>query len=203
MHHFAAGSEFGPGGLYYKVLAGTSGPQGTANGIKPRLHPRLPVQHAQFVLDLRRYLAAEAVDGALRRAGPVPPLQRAADRPTANSGFGINQLTTHHHNGHNPAESDGFAWSFFFPGQYYDYRWPMILSGHGRINTDATGPKCGDAERLGGVINVAGDWHETMSTHWFHDHMLDFTAQNVYKGMAAMMNLYSALDRGREGLNCH
>jgi hypothetical protein len=31
-----------------------------------------------------------------------------------------------------------------------------------------------------------------MSTHWFHDHMLDYTAQNVYKGCAAMMNYYSA-----------
>jgi hypothetical protein len=28
--------------------------------------------------------------------------------------------------------------------------------------------------------------------------MFDFTAQNVYKGNAAMMNLYSAVDRGRE-----
>ena len=40
-----------------------------------------------------------------------------------------------------------------------------------------------------------------MSTHWFHDHMLDFTAQNVYKGNAAMMNYYSAVDRGNEAIN--
>ena len=39
-----------------------------------------------------------------------------------------------------------------------------------------------------------------MSTHWFHDHMLDFTAQNVYKGNAVMMNYYSAIDRGNEAL---
>jgi len=31
--------------------------------------------------------------------------------------------------------------------------------------------------------------------------MLDFTAQNVYKGNAAMMNYYSALDRGNEAVN--
>jgi hypothetical protein len=42
-----------------------------------------------------------------------------------------------------------------------------------------------------GRINIRGDWRETMSTHWFHDHMLDFTAQNVYKGNAVMMNYYS------------
>ena len=40
-----------------------------------------------------------------------------------------------------------------------------------------------------------------MSTHWFHDHMLDFTAQNVYKGNAAMMNYYSSIDRGNEAIN--
>jgi FtsP/CotA-like multicopper oxidase with cupredoxin domain len=37
-----------------------------------------------------------------------------------------------------------------------------------------------------------------MSTHWFHDHMFSFTSQNVYKGNAAMFNLYSGLDRGNE-----
>src|SRR6185369_12295209 len=52
-----------------------------------------------------------------------------------------------------------------------------------------------------GRINIRGDWRETMSTHWFHDHMLDFTAQNVYKGNAVMMNYYSALDRGNEAIN--
>jgi hypothetical protein len=52
-----------------------------------------------------------------------------------------------------------------------------------------------------GTIKIRGDWRETMSTHWFHDHMLDFTAQNVYKGNAAMMNYYSALDRGNESVN--
>jgi hypothetical protein len=45
----------------------------------------------------------------------------------------------------------------------------------------------------GGTIKIPGNWRETMSTHWFHEHMLDFTAQNVYKGNAAMMNNYSAI----------
>jgi FtsP/CotA-like multicopper oxidase with cupredoxin domain len=40
-----------------------------------------------------------------------------------------------------------------------------------------------------------------MSTHWFHDHMFSFTAQNVYKGDAGMLNIYSALDRGNEAIN--
>jgi len=40
-----------------------------------------------------------------------------------------------------------------------------------------------------------------MSTHWFHDHMFSFTSQNVYKGMAGMFNIYSAVDRGNEAIN--
>src|SRR6185436_7598626 len=53
----------------------------------------------------------------------------------------------------------------------------------------------------GGLMRVPGDWHETMSTHWFHDHMFSFTAQNVYKGNAAMFNIYSGLDRGAEDID--
>ena len=41
-----------------------------------------------------------------------------------------------------------------------------------------------------------------MSTHWFHDHMIDRTSENVYKGNAAMMNYYSGIDRGKEGFRC-
>jgi hypothetical protein len=50
-------------------------------------------------------------------------------------------VQTHEHNGHNPAESDGFAVAYSMPGQYYDYHWPMILAGHDTINTDAQDPK--------------------------------------------------------------
>jgi FtsP/CotA-like multicopper oxidase with cupredoxin domain len=56
-------------------------------------------------------------------------------------------------------------------------------------------------ECVDGRIRIRGDWRETMSTHWFHDHMLDFTAQNVYKGNAVMMNYYSAIDRGNEAID--
>ena len=33
---------------------------------------------------------------------------------------------------------------------------------------------------------------------WFHDHRFFFTAENVYKGMAGMINMYSGPDRGSE-----
>ncbi|HXE94889.1 MAG TPA: multicopper oxidase domain-containing protein, partial [Dongiaceae bacterium] len=130
----------------------------------------------------------------------------------------LHTISTHEHNGHTGAESDGFTNAFFFPGQFYDYRWPMELAGYDTINTTASDPRaafpCAPGETLfvndanpglksceNGSIKIRGDWREMMSTHWFHDHMLDFTAQNVYKGNAAMMNFYSALDRGNEAVD--
>jgi FtsP/CotA-like multicopper oxidase with cupredoxin domain len=50
-------------------------------------------------------------------------------------------------------------------------------------------------------VKIPGDWRETMSTHWYHDHMFSFTSQNVYKGNAGMFNIYSGLDRGNEEID--
>jgi manganese oxidase len=115
-----------------------------------------------------------------------------------NGGFGRHTITTHEHNGHHGSENDGFTGAFFFPGQFYDCHWPIILAGHDTINADASDKMAGSPDDNGGYTKVPGDWHETMSTHWFHDHMFSFTAQNVYKGNAAMFNIYSAIDRGNE-----
>jgi FtsP/CotA-like multicopper oxidase with cupredoxin domain len=120
---------------------------------------------------------------------------------TQNNGFGRNTLSTHEHNGHHGAENDGFTGAYFFPNQFYDYHYPFVLAGFTTINATATDPKAGSPNGSGGITKVPGDWHETMSTHWFHDHMFSFTAQNVYKGDAGMLNIYSALDRGNEAIN--
>jgi FtsP/CotA-like multicopper oxidase with cupredoxin domain len=117
-----------------------------------------------------------------------------------NGGFGSHTISTHEHNGHHGSENDGFTGAFFFPGQYYDYHYPIILAGHDTINPDATDPMAGSPADDGGINKVPGDWHETMSTHWIHDHMFSYTAQNVYKGNAMMFNLYSAVDRGNEAI---
>src|SRR2546428_6373705 len=120
---------------------------------------------------------------------------------TQNGGFGRHTLSTHEHNGHHGAENDGFTGAFFFPAQFYDYHYPIVLAGWRTINTGATDPKAATPDNSGGKVNIPGDWHETMSTHWFHDHMFSFTSQNVYKGMAAMFNIYSALDRGNDAIS--
>jgi manganese oxidase len=102
-----------------------------------------------------------------------------------------------HHNGLPPQVDTG---AYFFPGQFYDYHWPIVLAGHFSMNTGANDFNASTPDGSGGLIPVPGDWHETMSTHWFHDHMFSFTSQNVYKGNAAMFNIYSGLDRGNESI---
>jgi FtsP/CotA-like multicopper oxidase with cupredoxin domain len=215
-HGYALG-EFGPGGLYHNV-AGVPATDGTAKGVDARFHPNMPVQNHNSVWTFDGTLPPKLL--MVRYGQPV--LMRHYNGlpidPSANMGFGLHTISTHEHNGHAPAESDGYANAFFFPGQYYDYRWPIQLAGYDSINTDAHDPRaafpCSPGETLwtndvnpsrkiceNGTIKIRGDWRETMSTHWFHDHMLDFTAQNVYKGNAAMMNYYSALDRGNESVN--
>ncbi len=193
-HTFSKG-EFAPGGLYYRG--------GTNSGTQVKFHAKFPAQVGNSVWTFDgtmppKLLVARYGEPIVFRHHNTLPINKAA-----NNGFGAHTITTHLHNGHTPAESDGFTGAFYFPGQFYDYRWPMILAGHDSINTTATDPRAGFPNGAGGVTRIRGDWRETMSTLWFHDHMVDYTAQNVYKGNAAVMNIFSAVDRGKEGHLCN
>jgi manganese oxidase len=172
-----------------------------AASIPVRFHPGLPTQALNSVWTFNGTVPPKLLLG--RYGEPV--LFRHHNRlpfdPTQNNGFGRHTISTHEHNGHHGAENDGFTGAFFFPGQFYDYHWPIVLAGFTTINTAATDIRAGSPDGSGGITKIAGDWRETMSTHWFHDHMYEFTAQNVYKGNAALFNLYSALDRGNEAIN--
>ena len=106
--------------------------------------------------------------------------------PANNGGFGKNLVTTHLHNGHTPAESDGNPCDFFQRGQFYDQHYPNVLAGVNSTHQD-----------------VGGDIQESMSTLWYHDHMHDFTSQNVYKGLAGMYLLFNDHDTGDETTGFH
>jgi FtsP/CotA-like multicopper oxidase with cupredoxin domain len=111
----------------------------------------------------------------------VPVLVRNFnDLPSNNDGFGRNQVSTHQHNGHTPSESDGFPCDFYNSGKFYDQHYPNVLAGF-----DSTHPPLGD-------IN------ESLSTLWYHDHRVDFTAQNTYKGLAGFYFLFNEFDTGNE-----
>src|SRR5471032_3261424 len=181
----------------------------TQEGAKPnpngnipfKFHPSLPAQGPNAVWTFNGTLPPKLI---LARYGE-PILFRHHNKLPAdisqNGGFGRHTLTTHLHNGHHGAENDGFTGAFFFPSQFYDNHYPMILAGHDSINVNGTDPMAGSPDDSGGINKVPGDWHETMSTHWFHDHMFSFTSHNTYKGNVGMFNLYSALDRGNESIN--
>jgi FtsP/CotA-like multicopper oxidase with cupredoxin domain len=102
--------------------------------------------------------------------------------PANNGGFGNNTVTTHLHNGHTPSESDGFPCFFDKPGQFYDHHYPNVLAGFSDPRFAATN----------------GDPRETLGTLFYHDHRIDFTAQNVYKGLVGQFLLFNQLDSGDE-----
>jgi len=96
--------------------------------------------------------------------------------PADHVGFGSPDISTHLHNAHNASESDGGPWNFFGPGTCWDNHYPNVLAG---FSTDPNGK---------------GDPREALGTLWFHDHRQDFTAQNVYAGLAGFYLLYDELD---------
>jgi len=169
--------------------------------IPPKFHPSFPAQNGNRVWTFNGTFPPKLMQ--VRYGEPV--LLRHHNGLTTditnNGGFGRFTLTTHEHNAHHGAENDGFTGAYFWPNQFYDYHYPWVLAGFRSVNTGATDARAGGPTDAGGINKIPGDWHETMSTHWFHDHMFTFTDQNVYKCNAGMNNLYSSLDRGNESLN--
>ena len=135
--------------------------------------------------------------------------------PHDNNGFGHNETSPHFHNAHNGGSSDGAANCHFFPGTFYDFHWTASLAradGELKGSPEAAGLdpalniKFGNRKASGpddgtGRVKTPGDWREIQGSMWFHDHRFFFTAENVYKGNAGVINMYSGLDRGHESLD--
>jgi manganese oxidase len=169
--------------------------------IPAKFHPNFPVQNANRVWTFNGTFPPKLLQARYGEPVLLRHHNGLTTDITNNGGFGRYTITTHEHNAHHGAENDGFTGAYFWPNQFYDYHYPWVLAGFTTINTGATDARAGAPNDAGGINKVPGDWHETMSTHWFHDHMFTFTDQNVYKGMAGMNNIYSSLDRGNESLN--
>jgi FtsP/CotA-like multicopper oxidase with cupredoxin domain len=97
-----------------------------------------------------------------------------------NGGFGIPSVTTHLHNAHNPSESDGNPLDFYGIGNFCDQYYPNVLAGFNSTN------------------KPNGDINESLSTLWYHDHRVDFTSQNTYKGLVGFYVLFNQFDTGNE-----
>lgn len=103
--------------------------------------------------------------------------------PRNHTGFGLTQTVVHWHGAHLPAASDGFPENVdgfaavIGPGQSYDYALPNLEPG---------------------FLEGEPDPSDRPSTMWYHDHVLDYTAQNVYRGLAGMFLFFDELDTGDE-----
>lgn len=99
-------------------------------------------------------------------------------------GYGNPVVSTHLHNAHTPAESDGNPLYDYqvFPGQFKDYLYPNVYAGFSLNQHRAP----------------TGEPWEAQSTLWYHDHMLDYTSQNVYMGLAGFYLLFNEYDSGDE-----
>jgi len=148
---------------------------------RKKMSPDLPVQRLwgfDGEVPGPTYVAHYGKPVLVRNFNRLPRV--SSDPDGDNDGFGIPSVTTHLHNGHTPSESDGFPCDFFEVGQFYDQHYPNVLAG---ILSTHPG---------------SGDINEALSTLWYHDHRVDFTSQNVYKGLAGFYLLFNDFDTGSE-----
>ena len=103
--------------------------------------------------------------------------------------FGIAEIAPHLHNGHTPTESDGYPLDVINsvndpntqnPGGFKDQHYANAFAGYTALG------------------NTTGNPSEALGSLWYHDHHIDFTAQNVYKGMAGIYLLSDDQDTGDE-----
>jgi FtsP/CotA-like multicopper oxidase with cupredoxin domain len=119
------------------------------------------------------YQANYGVPQLTRNINALPPLPEVG-------GFGMPSVSTHLHNGHTPSESDGNPCDFYGIGNFADQYYPNVLAGFNSTNPPN------------------GDINESLSTLWYHDHRVDFTSQNTYKGLFGFYCLFNQFDTGNE-----
>ncbi len=86
--------------------------------------------------------------------------------------FALPSTTQHLHNGHTASESDGEPQDWIDPGEFWDHHYANFPSG--------------------------GDPRQKLTTLWYHDHRMDFTATNVYAGLDGFYFLFDEEDSGDE-----
>lgn len=102
-----------------------------------------------------------------------------------NGGFGVPEMSAHLHNFHSAPESDGGPCRWFFRGQYFDYYFTAQQAGFASDH------------------QPNGDINESLSTLWYHDHRIDHTAENTYKGLEGFHLMFNQFDTGDETTGFH
>ena len=112
------------------------------------------------------------------------------DLPRDHVGFGSPEISTHLHNGHTPSESDGF------PGDYYSRdKYGPTLTRAGRFKDHHYPNKLSNSADF---PDTDGDPEGALGTLWYHDHRMEFTGPNVYRGLAGFYLVFDGLDTGDE-----
>ncbi len=105
----------------------------------------------------------------------TPQLVRFVNDLPVNDPVGIGEPISaiHRHGGFQAPEDDGYPLDTFCTGQSRDYFFPNK--------------------------QPAGLLQNEHSTNWYHDHSIDATAQNVYRGLSGFYPYTNSLDTGDEG----
>jgi FtsP/CotA-like multicopper oxidase with cupredoxin domain len=122
-------------------------------------------------------------------------VRHANGLPANHRGFGVPFTTVHFHGGHHLSRSDGFPTDLHIddtntlrfvsaPGEYFDHCYPVLDPGFLDFGE--------------GWSSERPDVTERPSTLWYHDHLLDFTAPNVYRGLVGFSLMFDELDSGDE-----
>jgi FtsP/CotA-like multicopper oxidase with cupredoxin domain len=156
---------------------------------RPQIHYEVKVRAGRH--HFHSHLPEEEIwgyDGILpgpvfvNRIGVPVAVRFRNELPQHHVGFGSPEIITHLHGGHVGSSSDGFAGDYYSvtkagpalsqPGAFYDHHYPNIPH--------------------------SGDIRDITNTLWYHDHREEFTAPNVYKGLAGFYLLFDHLDTGDE-----
>ncbi len=119
------------------------------------------------------------------RYGTPILVRRINDLPMVgyhNVGFGLPSTTMHRHNGHQASESDGDPSDRIETGDFWDHHYP-----HSPATLE--NPESGLREP---------DEREKLTTLWYHDHCMDFTAANVYAGLVGFYFMFDEAGIGQD-----
>ncbi|MBT9316922.1 multicopper oxidase family protein [Leptothoe spongobia] len=114
------------------------------------------------------YIAKYGEPILVRRVNNLPPI----GHPDRHVHFGLPSTTTHLHNAHTASESDGDPNDWIDPGEFWDHHYGNFPSGNDPL--------------------------QKLTTLWYHDHRMDFTAANVYAGLWGAYLLFDEYDTGNE-----
>src|SRR5260221_2364535 len=172
-------------------------PSNLNSGINPatpiplKFHPGFPTQNANSVWTFNGTIPPKLVIGKYGEPILFRHHNRLPVDVTQNNGFGRHTISTHEHNGHHGAENDGFTGAFFFPNEFYDYHWPIVLAGRDTINTSATYPPAWSPHRSGRNTNVPGHSGGTHRTHLVHDRLVSLPFHDDLPSNAANCDIYN------------